>query len=474
MLSGCRVAELPTNHRSRCIRDGTTAAQQTRTNVLCVAPGRLVRQAVVFGPGSSRRGKRSDISREASTAPEPSAVATIERPLPHSGDRRWTSGSARPFSSARLSCRASPSPWPSSTRHWRAGRGARTRARETVQSVVTRLTSLSCVSAVIPFPPVAVAAAGLAVGVGAARGWPAVRARPRFERPLPRTTPGIVIVATVLGCLYTVVAGTRAAVIARPSVSAGLYSSRSPPTALPSGRWFERSKAESRISGPRTVVDGGLLGHTESQVASTVRRLARLADVLEPSVRVVGSEQPGSMTAGDGNDVLLVSSGLVGALPEAELEAALAREVGHLASDNSRVICRPSDRCWRPTSGSGRSRPRRPVLGPGVQITEAVRTVRCRGTVPRARERNRRRGGRTDRVAGGTRERPRTADRGAGQTRDRHPGVRALGRSYGHSAAGARRRDRVVRDPFAGRDTGRTSRIDDRIRRDGAVSPALR
>ena len=44
------------------------------------------------------------------------------------------------------------------------------------------------------------------------------------------------------------------------------------------------------------------------------------------------------MTAGDGNDVLLVSSGLVGALPEAELEAALAREVAHLASGNSRVM----------------------------------------------------------------------------------------------------------------------------------------
>ena len=85
-------------------------------------------------------------------------------------------------------------------------------------------------------------------------------------------------------------------------------------------------------------MDGGLLGHTESQVASTVRRLAWLADVLEPAVRVVGSERPGSMTAGDGNDVLLVSSGLIGALPEMEPEAALAHEIAHLASGNSRVM----------------------------------------------------------------------------------------------------------------------------------------
>lgn len=61
---------------------------------------------------------------------------------------------------------------------------------EPFQLVVTRLASLPHVPAVTQFPPVAVAAAGLAVGVGAVREWSAVRARPRFERLLPRTTPG--------------------------------------------------------------------------------------------------------------------------------------------------------------------------------------------------------------------------------------------------------------------------------------------
>jgi heat shock protein HtpX len=61
--------------------------------------------------------------------------------------------------------------------------------------------------------------------------------------------------------------------------------------------------------------------------------------VPEPSVRVVGSERPESMTIGGGDDaVLLVSSRLVGALPEAELEAVLAHEVAHLANGDSRVM----------------------------------------------------------------------------------------------------------------------------------------
>ena len=45
-------------------------------------------------------------------------------------------------------------------------------------------------------------------------------------------------------------------------------------------------------------------------------------------------------TVGGGDDaVLLVLSGLVGALPEAELEAVLAHEVAHLANGDSRVMC---------------------------------------------------------------------------------------------------------------------------------------
>jgi hypothetical protein len=92
-----------------------------------------------------------------------------------------------------------------------------------LQLVVTRLASLPRVSAVTPLPPAAVAAAGLAVSVGAVGGWSAVRARTRFERLLPRTTPGLVVVAAaVLGHLYTVVVEACAAVVARPSVSASL------------------------------------------------------------------------------------------------------------------------------------------------------------------------------------------------------------------------------------------------------------
>ena len=46
-----------------------------------------------------------------------------------------------------------------------------------------------------------------------------------------------------------------------------------------------------RILRTRIVADSSLLERTEPQVASTVRRLIQLADVPEPSVRVVGSER---------------------------------------------------------------------------------------------------------------------------------------------------------------------------------------
>ena len=45
------------------------------------------------------------------------------------------------------------------------------------------------------------------------------------------------------------------------------------------------------------------------------------------------------MTVGGGDDaILLVSSGLVGAPPEAELEAVLAHEIAHLVNGDGRVM----------------------------------------------------------------------------------------------------------------------------------------
>lgn len=188
--------------------------------------------------------------------------------------------------------------------------------------------------------PHPVAAAGLAVGVGAVHGWSAVRAHTRFARLLPRTTPGLVgVAAAVLGCLYTVVVGTCAAVIARPSVPVGLLLLAVASDGLAVRTMAREVRKRFRILRTRVVADSSLPEHTEPQVASTVRRLTQLADVPEPSVRVVDSGRPASMTVGGGDDaVLLMSSGLVGALPEAELEAVLVHEVAHLTNGDSRVV----------------------------------------------------------------------------------------------------------------------------------------
>lgn len=58
-----------------------------------------------------------------------------------------------------------------------------------------------------------------------------------------------------------------------------------------------------------------------------------------PAVRVVDADRSESVTLGTGTDaVVLVSTGLVRTLPDAELEAVLAHEVSHLANGDSRML----------------------------------------------------------------------------------------------------------------------------------------
>ncbi len=205
---------------------------------------------------------------------------------------------------------------------------------------VTTLASLPRVSAATPLPPAAVATTGLAAVVGTVRWWPAIRAHTPLDRPLLPTTPGsAAVVAVLLGCLYLVVVEACAAVVARLSTSAGFLLLALASAGLAVWATVREVRKRLRILRTRIVADSSLLEHTEPQVASTARRLAQLADVPPPSVRVVASERPESVAVGGGEDaVVLVSSGLVGALSAAELEAALAHEVAHLANGDSRVM----------------------------------------------------------------------------------------------------------------------------------------
>ena len=67
-------------------------------------------------------------------------------------------------------------------------------------------------------------------------------------------------------------------------------------------------------------------------LASTVQRLALKAGVLPPRLYVAPAGFPFALTAGRGpnGSALVVSTGLLGALPPAELEGVLAHELAHI------------------------------------------------------------------------------------------------------------------------------------------------
>jgi heat shock protein HtpX len=84
----------------------------------------------------------------------------------------------------------------------------------------------------------------------------------------------------------------------------------------------------------------GLVGARELPLAeapalhSTVERLAALAGVVKPKLYVLADGFPRAFSAGRGprGSALAVSTGLLSALPPAELEAALAHELAHIRS----------------------------------------------------------------------------------------------------------------------------------------------
>jgi heat shock protein HtpX len=90
--------------------------------------------------------------------------------------------------------------------------------------------------------------------------------------------------------------------------------------------------------GDRVVV--GMLGARELPQAeapalhSTVERLAAAARVVKPRVYLLSDGHPRAASAGrgPGSSALLVSRGLLGALPPAELEGVIAHELAHVRS----------------------------------------------------------------------------------------------------------------------------------------------
>src|SRR5581483_1458343 len=82
----------------------------------------------------------------------------------------------------------------------------------------------------------------------------------------------------------------------------------------------------------------GLVGAVELPLAqspalhSTVERLSARAGVVKPKLYLIDDGLPRALTAGRGprSSALAVSSGLLAAMPPAELEAVLAHELAHI------------------------------------------------------------------------------------------------------------------------------------------------
>lgn len=118
------------------------------------------------------------------------------------------------------------------------------------------------------------------------------------------------------------------ALLPRVSAVAPFSLQRSPRPRSSSKRRFADDRSSE--SAPRASSSAGYLG----AAAVIMRSLVCLYLVVVKSAvaTVAGPTTVGGIT------VVLVSAGLVGALPEAELEAVLAHEVAHPANGDGRVV----------------------------------------------------------------------------------------------------------------------------------------
>lgn len=77
----------------------------------------------------------------------------------------------------------------------------------------------------------------------------------------------------------------------------------------------------------------GVASEPDHEIRELVGRLAMTASVPEPNVRVIEDETPSCYTVGRFTDAtVIVTTGLVTALDESELEAVLAHEIAHIAN----------------------------------------------------------------------------------------------------------------------------------------------
>jgi heat shock protein HtpX len=200
------------------------------------------------------------------------------------------------------------------------------------------------ISAMTPVPSTAVAPLALVTLVGIVYGWEHLAPYTSADTLLPPADPVSASISVIaLGSLYLLVIEGIVAIGVALSVALstldGLLVVFLAGAVLGIAGTIGEVRREIGDLRENLLAETVLAEDAAPEVERTTHRLAQLADVPLPEVRVAETDRPESFTIGTGtNAVVVVSRGLIGTLDEAELEAVLAHEVSHLANQDSRIM----------------------------------------------------------------------------------------------------------------------------------------
>lgn len=191
-----------------------------------------------------------------------------------------------------------------------------------------------------PIPPVVVALTAVLGIATLLSSWETVTRYTSTEYLFEKDDP-VSWLATiwVVGCLYLAVVEGSAALVAALSSLGGVVVALLLGAVVTVVATVAEVRREVRELRERLLEDSVPVTMVSPDVDPIVRRLARLVDVPAPEVYVTSADRPESFTVGTGESAtIVVSTGLLDALSEEELEAVLAHEVSHLANGDSRVM----------------------------------------------------------------------------------------------------------------------------------------
>lgn len=196
-------------------------------------------------------------------------------------------------------------------------------------------------AAVTPLPAPAVVVLAVVALVAVFGGWESLAPYTRDDYLIPPSGPvQWLLVAVVLGACYEVVVETAATAVGLVDAFATVV------VALVGGLgfgllgtvWLLRAEVRNlRSLSVRGTEPADADAH--GRLVGAVDRLSGVAGVPAPEVRVLDSPRPLARTAGTRRSAaLVVSTGLLAALSDAELDAVVAHEVAHLANGDSRLM----------------------------------------------------------------------------------------------------------------------------------------